>query len=209
MKEIRTQIAAKNDIEYITSECGFQGECKGTCPKCEEELRYLENELRKRQQLGKVVALAGISLGVVGTCVAQTPVNDTLSSSIDTTKIEALTSRIEVSGKMIDTDGKGLFGAMVYEKGTNNGTMVWEDDGFWTLTVQSSASVLVFTDYSHHTQEISVGSNRNFNVRLSPETIYDGQIVGMMDYKYVKKSKKNKQNCKRKKESKEKNIQGN
>ena len=70
LKEIRTQIAEKNDIEYVTSECGFQGECKGTCPKCEEEVRYLENELRKRQQLGKVVTIAGISLGVAGTFAA-------------------------------------------------------------------------------------------------------------------------------------------
>ncbi|MCL2328900.1 MAG: energy transducer TonB [Bacteroidetes bacterium] len=70
LKEIRQQIAEKNDIEYITSECTFQGECKGTCPKCEEEVRYLENELRKRQQLGKVVTIAGISLGVAGSFAA-------------------------------------------------------------------------------------------------------------------------------------------
>jgi len=66
LKEIRQQIADKNNIEYITSECHFQGECQGTCPKCEEEVRYLENELNKRRQLGKAVAIAGISLGVAG-----------------------------------------------------------------------------------------------------------------------------------------------
>ncbi len=70
LKEIRTQIAEKNDIEYITQECTFQGECKGTCPKCEAEVRYLENELRKHQQLGKVVTIAGISLGVAGSFAA-------------------------------------------------------------------------------------------------------------------------------------------
>jgi len=67
LKEIRQQIAKKNDIEYITSECNFQGECQGTCPKCESELKYLENELHKRTQLGKVVAIAGISLGLAST----------------------------------------------------------------------------------------------------------------------------------------------
>jgi len=75
LKEIRQQIAEKNDIEYITSECHFQGECKGTCPKCEAELRYLENELHKRQQLGKVVTIAGIALGVVGAAAANEPPN--------------------------------------------------------------------------------------------------------------------------------------
>ncbi len=35
LKEIRSQIATQNGIDYATSECGFEGECKGTCPKCE------------------------------------------------------------------------------------------------------------------------------------------------------------------------------
>ncbi len=70
LKEIRQQIADKNDIEYITSECYFQGECKGTCPKCEAEVRYLENELNKRRQLGKAAVIAGISLGIAGSFTA-------------------------------------------------------------------------------------------------------------------------------------------
>ena len=50
LKEIRRQIAENNDIEFITSECKHQGDCLGTCPKCEAELRYLERELEKRQR---------------------------------------------------------------------------------------------------------------------------------------------------------------
>ena len=45
LKEIRQQIAQNNDIEFITSECKHQGDCPGTCPKCEAEVRYLEREL--------------------------------------------------------------------------------------------------------------------------------------------------------------------
>ncbi len=84
LKEIRQQIAEKNDIEYITSECHFQGECKGTCPKCEAEVRYLENELNKWRQLGKAATIAGISLGIVSsfacnTLQANTPVSEKIS----------------------------------------------------------------------------------------------------------------------------------
>lgn len=61
LKDIRRQIAQDNDIAYVTSECKFQGDCSGTCPKCEAELRYLEEELRKRQQAGKAIAVAGIA----------------------------------------------------------------------------------------------------------------------------------------------------
>ena len=38
LKEIRQQIAEANDIEFITSECQYQGDCLGTCPKCEAEV---------------------------------------------------------------------------------------------------------------------------------------------------------------------------
>ena len=61
LKEIRAEIAKSNDIEYVTSECQHKGDCKGTCPKCEAELRYLEKELEKRQRLGKTIAVAGMT----------------------------------------------------------------------------------------------------------------------------------------------------
>lgn len=65
LKEIRKQIAAENDIEFVTSECTYKGDCKGTCPKCEAEVRYLERELEKRQRMGKAAVFAGMSLGTL------------------------------------------------------------------------------------------------------------------------------------------------
>jgi len=64
LRDIRQQIADTNDIEYVTTECPVEEECSGTCPKCESEVKYLENELHKRKILGKAVAVAGISLGI-------------------------------------------------------------------------------------------------------------------------------------------------
>ena len=65
LKEIRRQIAAENDIEFVTSECTYQGDCKGTCPKCEAEVRYLERELEKRQRMGKAAMFAGLAVGTL------------------------------------------------------------------------------------------------------------------------------------------------
>ena len=62
LKEIRKQIAAENDIELITSEYTHKGDCAGTCPKCEAEVRYLERDREKRQRLGKAAVFAGMSL---------------------------------------------------------------------------------------------------------------------------------------------------
>lgn len=67
LKQIRQQIAAENDIEFVTAECKFQGECAGTCPKCEAEVRYLEQQLQKRRQAGKAVAVAGIAAALIVT----------------------------------------------------------------------------------------------------------------------------------------------
>ena len=65
LKDIRKKIAEANDIAYVTSDCKYQGECSGTCPKCEAEVRYLEEELAKRKNLGKIVAVAGIAATLV------------------------------------------------------------------------------------------------------------------------------------------------
>lgn len=70
LKEIRRQIAAQNDIRYVIEECRHQGNCRGTCPKCEWEVRMLEKELEKRRASGKKVVLAGISAGFLLTACA-------------------------------------------------------------------------------------------------------------------------------------------
>ena len=62
LREIRKRIASENDIKLVTEECTYKGECTGTCPRCEAEVRYLESELDKRQKMGKLVTLAGLSL---------------------------------------------------------------------------------------------------------------------------------------------------
>ena len=64
LKEIRAEIARANDIEWVVSECKHKGNCKGTCPKCEQEVRQLEAALAKREALGKTVAVVGISASI-------------------------------------------------------------------------------------------------------------------------------------------------
>lgn len=64
LKEIRQRIADENDIPWVTQECKHQGNCRGTCPKCESELRELERQLSARQALGKRVAVAALCAGM-------------------------------------------------------------------------------------------------------------------------------------------------
>lgn len=103
LKEIRRQIAEANDIEYVVDECQYKGDCLGTCPKCEAEVRYLEQQLHQRQLLGKAVVLAGVSVGMFtlsscnksnntqgesallwgDTCIVETPIDSNVVKGIE------------------------------------------------------------------------------------------------------------------------------
>ena len=82
LKEIRKQIAAENDIKLVIEECTYQGDCKGTCPKCEAEVRYLERELEKRQRMGKAAIFAGMTIGTAITAAGCGPFAPTLNGML-------------------------------------------------------------------------------------------------------------------------------
>lgn len=66
LKEIRQRIADANEIDYTPNECHHEGDCAGTCPACESEMRYLEGELGKRQRMGRAIMVAGLGVGMAG-----------------------------------------------------------------------------------------------------------------------------------------------
>ena len=70
LKAIRSEIASANDIDYTPTPCNHKGDCEGTCPVCEGEMRWLERQLINRKALGKTVAIAGLSLALSGMAYA-------------------------------------------------------------------------------------------------------------------------------------------
>ena len=70
LKGIRQQIADANNIRYQPCECHHEGDCSGTCPACEQEIRYLEEQLRIRKRRGWSMKVAGLAAGF---CVATIP----------------------------------------------------------------------------------------------------------------------------------------
>lgn len=74
LKAVRQKIAEANCIDFNPHECTFEGECSGTCPACEGEMRYIESELRRRSRLGKKIAVVGLAMGLSATpALAQEP----------------------------------------------------------------------------------------------------------------------------------------
>lgn len=48
LKAIRRQIAEQYGLEYHPTECHHKGECIGTCPRCDAELKDLQRQLEKK-----------------------------------------------------------------------------------------------------------------------------------------------------------------
>ncbi|MBQ8510904.1 MAG: hypothetical protein IJ493_13465 [Clostridia bacterium] len=76
LKDVRRDIAAQNDIELDIPVCEHKGECRGTCPQCEAEVKALEKALDNRRKLGKAVVVAGISAGLIALNTACSPIDD-------------------------------------------------------------------------------------------------------------------------------------
>lgn len=61
LRNIRIKIAELNDIEYEPAVCTHKGPCKGTCPVCDSEIKYLDSELQKKKQRGEEINITGIA----------------------------------------------------------------------------------------------------------------------------------------------------
>lgn len=64
LKSVRREVASANGIDLEIPDCTFEGECPGTCPRCEAEVRQLERELLQRQSLSQKVAIVGVAMGL-------------------------------------------------------------------------------------------------------------------------------------------------
>ena len=64
LKAIRKQVADANGIVYTPAKCDFEGVCAGTCPACESEREYIENQLSLKRKAGEIVKIAGLVAGL-------------------------------------------------------------------------------------------------------------------------------------------------
>lgn len=64
LKAVRREVAAANGLELAIPECTYEGECQGTCPRCESEVRQLEQALSMRRSLSQKVSILGVAAGL-------------------------------------------------------------------------------------------------------------------------------------------------
>lgn len=149
LKAIRKQIADANGIDYSPEECHFKGECKGTCPRCEQDVRDLEHELRIRQMAGKAIKVAGVALGITAlaasttSCATQKGYYSSISEktlpilfqeytpndSVLLKEKEALNKKgvLFVQGHLIDEQGDPQVGATITAKISGSKTIADKD----------------------------------------------------------------------------------
>ena len=100
------------------------------------------------------------------------------------TSISLMAQNVTVKGVVSDQIGPAI-GVSVVEKGTTNGTTT-DLDGQFTLSVKPDA-VLVISSIGYATQEITVGSQREFIISLQEDTEFLDEVV-VVGYGTMKKS---------------------
>ena len=172
LKDIRQQIADANGISYQPKECQHKGDCAGTCPACEEEIRYLERELRARKGNGFGMKVAGIAAGICATVMPMTAAaqavksDSTANRPVHTAKkgdvkvvhlSDGCASPVVVRGMVIGSDDKEpVIGASVFIDGTKKG-VVTNIDGQFALKLSSDTS-LVISYIGYKTKKVHVSS---------------------------------------------------
>lgn len=101
LRQIRNQVARKNGLAPFEDTCTHKGECAGTCPKCEAEVKALSQALENRRARRKRVALAGVSLGVCAT-LAGCSLDDAIDSLVIA---KNLVARTAVERTEVELDG--------------------------------------------------------------------------------------------------------
>ena len=172
LKDIRQQIADANGISYRPIECHHKGDCAGTCPACEEEIRYLERELKACKGNGFGMKVAGIAAGICATVMPMTAAaqgvksDSTANPPVQTTKkapikvvdlSDSCASPVIVRGMVIDAENKEpVIGAGVFIDGTNKG-IATDIDGQFALKVPSDTS-LVISSIGYYSKKVRVSS---------------------------------------------------
>ena len=172
LKDIRQQIADANGISYQPKECHHKGDCAGTCPACEEEIRYLEQELKARKGNGFGMKVAGIAAGICATVMPMTAAaqavksDSTANPPVQTTKkapikvvdlSDSCASPVIVRGMVIDAENKEpVMGAAVFIDGTRKG-IATDIDGQFALKVPSDTS-LVISSIGYYSKKVRVSS---------------------------------------------------
>src|SRR5665647_2601227 len=83
----------------------------------------------------------------------------------------------EITGRVTSADDGGLIpGVSVSVKGTTLGTIT-DMDGVFRLKVPQDAKALLFSFVGMATQEVAIGNQLAFNVKLNPENISVDEVV--------------------------------
>ena len=150
LRGIRQDIASANGIEYTPAVCNHKGDCSGTCPRCESEMRYIERQLRLRRAMGKAAVVAGLTLSTAALtpALAQTQQSppQVATQRTEPRLVDAApgdSDVVIVRGNVIDKqDKEPLIGASIVVIGTKYATTT-DVDGAFAVRVKRDCKVQI------------------------------------------------------------------
>ena len=169
LKKVRKQIADANGIPYEPAVCNHKGDCPGTCPACEAEVRYIERELAARKRKEGHLNIVGVAKDLLpsyesmakhaaavaiatATSLSVAPVDACAQESRPDTVVN-VERMVRFRGVVKDDNGV-LPGASVTVKGTDN-IVETDDDGDFVIEAPIGSSLIIEYD-GYESAEVAV-----------------------------------------------------
>ncbi len=182
LKAIRKQIADANDIPYEPRQCTHQGDCLGTCPVCEFEVRYIEDQLNIRKMAGKAVKIIGLaSMVSLAACTSSHRVDN--HPSYEEGDIYIDDSELGVPPPPPFTETPSV-SQVIYSEGEDS-----DDEGTYAEFPGGDGAMFDFLEknikYSKSTRDLAIveffverdGSTSNIKIRASVDSTVDKEII--------------------------------
>lgn len=191
LKSIRKQIADKNGIPYEPNVCTYKGPCNGTCPVCEAEALYIEEELNKLQKSRQPINIIGVAKDKLPapSSFSQTIAAATITAVLSLTALPATavernetkaktekSVRVKVSG-VIDDGFEGLSNVRISIKGTKNSTTTDKNGNF---TIKASiGDYLIIECPQRETDTIRVTNAEKITHTMSAQKVLVGAVSSL------------------------------
>ncbi len=180
LKEVRKQIADANGIPYEPAVCNHKGNCPGTCPACEAEVRYIERELAARKRKEEHLHIVGVAkdllpsyesmakhaaaVAIAAAASLSAMPTEVCAKNSSTATTEQVGKIVTVKGVVKDESGV-LPGTLVTVKGTDK-EVETDDNGDFEIEAPVG-SILVFEFLGYDPVEVPVKKEKkNLKVKF-------------------------------------------
>ena len=200
LKELRKRIADANGLQFTIEDCPHKGPCPGTCPRCEQELEDLFDQLHWLEQEGRKLKMKDLMTDeelhmFYAGGPSQIPEADEKLASMESLQPN------EILGDIRPYFGNIMFHRMVFAKllsiNENNNNLVFSPIGVQTALEILQHGMRKGSKIYKDVQEFPMNDNSSLSMSLTPDVALEQATSLWVDRKkgkvkdaYIKKIEK-------------------